>query len=104
MASIPGYENPTLKCRWRRRFRLLYPRDAESGRAAPSLRILQQCLDNMPEALPFKADHLPTTPPPERAHALQHETPLITHLPQVSPGPGDAGAGVLPDGGSDEGD
>ncbi len=65
-----------------------------------SLRILQQCLDNMPEG-PFKADHPLTTPPPKE-RTLQHIETLITHFLQVS-GPGDAGAGVLPDGGSDEG-
>ncbi|VEA35152.1 NADH dehydrogenase I chain C; chain D [Salmonella enterica subsp. enterica] len=67
-----------------------------------SLRILQQCLDNMPEG-PFKADHPLTTPPPKE-RTLQHIETLITHFLQVSWGPGDAGAGVLPDGGSDEGD
>ncbi|MFQ9621788.1 MAG: hypothetical protein ACLR17_05015 [Enterobacteriaceae bacterium] len=43
-----------------------------------SLRILQQCLDNMPEG-PFKADHPLTTPPPKE-RTLQHIETLITHF------------------------
>lgn len=35
-----------------------------------SLRILEQCLNNMPEG-PFKADHPLTTPPPKE-RTLQH--------------------------------
>ena len=50
-----------------------------------SLRILQQCLDNMPEG-PFKADHPLTTPPPKE-RTLQHIETLITHFLQVSRGP-----------------
>lgn len=50
-----------------------------------SLRILQQCLDNMPEG-PFKADHPLTTPPPKE-RSLQHIETLITHFLQVSWGP-----------------
>ncbi len=50
-----------------------------------SLRILQQCLDNMPEG-PFKADHPLTTPPPKE-RTLQHIETLITHFLQVSWGP-----------------
>jgi two-component system response regulator TctD len=49
------------------------------------LRILQQCLDNMPEG-PFKADHPLTTPPPKE-RTLQHIETLITHFLQVSWGP-----------------
>lgn len=50
-----------------------------------SLRILKQCLDNMP-AGPFKADHPLTTPPPKE-RTLQHIETLITHFLQVSWGP-----------------
>lgn len=47
-----------------------------------SLRILEQCLNNMPEG-PFKADHPLTTPPPKE-RTLQHIETLITHFLQVS--------------------
>ncbi|AKC60643.1 NADH-quinone oxidoreductase subunit C/D [Blochmannia endosymbiont of Camponotus (Colobopsis) obliquus] len=47
-----------------------------------SLRILQQCLDNMPPG-PFKADH-PLTTPPVKEHVFQHIETLITHFLQVS--------------------
>lgn len=50
-----------------------------------SLRILGQCLKNMP-AGPFKADHALTTPPPKE-RTLQHIETLITHFLQVSWGP-----------------
>lgn len=50
-----------------------------------SLRILEQCLANMPEG-PFKADHPLTTPPPKE-RTLQHIETLITHFLQVSWGP-----------------
>ncbi|KYP97314.1 NADH:ubiquinone oxidoreductase [Sodalis-like endosymbiont of Proechinophthirus fluctus] len=50
-----------------------------------SLRILEQCLNNMP-AGPFKADHPLTTPPPKE-RTLQHIETLITHFLQVSWGP-----------------
>ncbi|UVK76922.1 MAG: NADH:quinone oxidoreductase subunit CD [Sodalis sp. Fle] len=50
-----------------------------------SLRILEQCLKNMP-AGPFKADHPLTTPPPKE-RTLQHIETLITHFLQVSWGP-----------------
>lgn len=50
-----------------------------------SLRILEQCLKNMPEG-PFKADHPLTTPPPKE-RTLQHIETLITHFLQVSWGP-----------------
>ncbi len=50
-----------------------------------SLRIIQQCLRNMPEG-PFKADHPLTTPPPKE-RTLQHIETLITHFLQVSWGP-----------------
>lgn len=50
-----------------------------------SLRILEQCLNNMP-AGPFKADHPLTTPPPKE-RTLQHIETLINHFVQVSWGP-----------------
>ncbi|CAJ0992074.1 NADH-quinone oxidoreductase subunit C/D [Pantoea sp. Nvir] len=50
-----------------------------------SLRILEQCLNNMPEG-PFKADHPLTTPPPKE-RTLQHIESLVTHFLQVSWGP-----------------
>lgn len=50
-----------------------------------SLKILRQCLKNMP-AGPFKADHPLTTPPPKE-RTLQHIETLITHFLQVSWGP-----------------
>ncbi|STI74810.1 NADH-quinone oxidoreductase subunit C/D [Escherichia coli] len=53
-----------------------------------SLRILEQCLNNMPEG-PFKADHPLTTPPPKE-RTLQHIETLITPLPASVVGAGDA--------------
>lgn len=50
-----------------------------------SLRIIQQCVNNMP-AGDYKADHPLTTPPP-RERMLQHIETLITHFLQVSWGP-----------------
>ncbi|MDN6179935.1 MAG: NADH-quinone oxidoreductase subunit C/D [Halomonas subglaciescola] len=50
-----------------------------------SLRIIQQCIDRMPEG-DYKADHPLTTPPP-RDKMLQHIETLITHFLQVSWGP-----------------
>jgi NADH-quinone oxidoreductase subunit C/D len=50
-----------------------------------SLRIIEQCLRNMP-AGPYKADHPLTTPPP-RERMLEHIETLITHFLQVSWGP-----------------
>jgi len=50
-----------------------------------SLRIIQQCIDRMPEG-DHKADHPLTTPPP-RDKMLQHIETLITHFLQVSWGP-----------------
>lgn len=50
-----------------------------------SLRILEQCLNNMPTG-PFKADHPLTTPPPKE-RTLQHIDTLINHFLQVSWGP-----------------
>lgn len=47
-----------------------------------SLRIIQQCIDRMPEG-DYKADHPLTTPPP-RDKMLQHIETLITHFLQVS--------------------
>lgn len=50
-----------------------------------SLRILEQCLNNM-TAGSFKADHPLTTPPPKE-RTLQNIETLITHFLQVSWGP-----------------
>jgi NADH-quinone oxidoreductase subunit C/D len=50
-----------------------------------SLRIIEQCVKNMP-AGPFKADHPLTTPPP-KDRTLQDIETLITHFLQVSWGP-----------------
>jgi NADH-quinone oxidoreductase subunit C/D len=50
-----------------------------------SLRIIKQCLDNMPSG-PFKADHPLTTPPPKERTLKDIET-LITHFLSVSWGP-----------------
>ncbi|MBZ2278997.1 MAG: NADH-quinone oxidoreductase subunit C/D, partial [Buchnera aphidicola] len=50
-----------------------------------SLRILHQCLNNMPEG-PFKSDH-PLTTPPSKESVLQNIDSLITHFLQVSWGP-----------------
>lgn len=50
-----------------------------------SLRILKQCLQNMPTGL-FKADH-PLTTPPIKEHVLKNIETLITHFIQVSWGP-----------------
>lgn len=47
-----------------------------------SLRIIDQCIKNMPSG-PFKADHPLTTPPP-KDQSLQHIETLITHFLQVS--------------------
>jgi len=50
-----------------------------------SLRIIQQCLKNMP-AGPYKADH-PLTVPPPKERTLQHIETLINHFVSVSWGP-----------------
>ncbi len=50
-----------------------------------SLRIIRQCLDNMP-AGPYKSDHRLTTPPP-REGMLQDIETLIHHFLNVSWGP-----------------
>ena len=50
-----------------------------------SLRIIRQCLDNMP-AGPYKADH-PLTCPPPKERTLQDIETLITHFLSVSWGP-----------------
>ena len=55
------------------------------GEMRESLRIIEQCLKNMPEG-PYKADHPLTTPPPKE-RTLQHIETLITHFLQVSWGP-----------------
>lgn len=50
-----------------------------------SLRIIDQCLKNMPEGL-YKADH-PLTTPPIKKHTMQDIETLITHFLGVSWGP-----------------
>lgn len=50
-----------------------------------SVRIIKQCLENMP-AGPYKADH-PLTCPPPRERMLQDIETLITHFLDVSWGP-----------------
>ena len=50
-----------------------------------SLRIIRQCLDNMPPG-PHKADHPQATPPP-RAQTMEHIETLIQHFLNVSWGP-----------------
>jgi len=55
------------------------------GEMRESLKIIEQCLNNMPEG-PYKADHPLTTPPPKE-RTLQHIETLITHFLQVSWGP-----------------
>lgn len=50
-----------------------------------SVRIIKQCLENMPSG-PYKADHALTTPPPKDRTLKDIET-LITHFLQVSWGP-----------------
>ena len=50
-----------------------------------SLRIIEQCLNNMP-AGPYKADHKLTTPPPKERTMQDIET-LIQHFTTVSWGP-----------------
>ncbi|MEQ1584954.1 MAG: NADH-quinone oxidoreductase subunit C/D [Cyclobacteriaceae bacterium] len=50
-----------------------------------SLRIIDQCLKNMPEGL-YKADH-PLTTPPIKKHTMKDIETLITHFLGVSWGP-----------------
>lgn len=50
-----------------------------------SLRIIEQCLHNMPEGS-YKADH-PLTTPPVKKHTMQDIETLITHFLSVSWGP-----------------
>ncbi|MFZ6013039.1 MAG: NADH-quinone oxidoreductase subunit C/D [Bacteroidota bacterium] len=50
-----------------------------------SLRIIEQCLKNMPEG-PFKSDHALTTPPVKK-HTMKDIETLITHFLNVSWGP-----------------
>lgn len=50
-----------------------------------SLRIIRQCLDNMPEG-PYKSEHRLTTPPPKE-NTLQDIETLIHHFLNVSWGP-----------------
>ncbi len=61
-----------------------------------SLRIVQQCLDNMPTG-PYKAKH-PLTTPPMKEYTMHDIETLITHFLNVSWGPvmppGEAFAGI----------
>jgi NADH-quinone oxidoreductase subunit C/D len=50
-----------------------------------SLRIIEQCLKNMPEG-PYKADH-PLTTPPRKERTMHDIETLITHFLSVSWGP-----------------
>jgi NADH-quinone oxidoreductase subunit C/D len=50
-----------------------------------SIRILQQCLDNMPPG-PYKSDH-PLATPPLKEHTMHDIETLITHFLNVSWGP-----------------
>jgi NADH-quinone oxidoreductase subunit C/D len=50
-----------------------------------SLRIIQQCVDNMPSG-PYKADH-PLTTPPVKTYTMQDIETLINHFLGVSWGP-----------------
>lgn len=50
-----------------------------------SLRIIRQCLDNMPGG-PYKADH-PRATPPDKAHTMHDIETLIQHFLNVSWGP-----------------
>jgi NADH-quinone oxidoreductase subunit C/D len=51
-----------------------------------SLRIIRQCLDQMPSG-PYKAYHPLTTPPPKEPATMHHIESLITHFLGVSWGP-----------------
>ena len=61
-----------------------------------SLRIIRQCLDNMPDG-PYKALHALTTPP-MKAYSMQDIETLINHFVGVSWGPvipaGEASVGI----------
>ena len=50
-----------------------------------SLRIIEQCIDNMPSG-PYKADH-PQATPPDKEYTMKHIETLITHFLNVSWGP-----------------
>ncbi|MEP6845881.1 MAG: NADH-quinone oxidoreductase subunit C/D, partial [Panacibacter sp.] len=51
-----------------------------------SVRIIQQCVDNMPAGNTYKADH-PLTTPPDKKYTMQDIETLITHFLGVSWGP-----------------
>jgi NADH-quinone oxidoreductase subunit C/D len=61
-----------------------------------SLRIIEQCLEHMPEGA-YKSDH-PRATPPDKKHTMQDIETLITHFLNVSWGPvipaGEAFVGV----------
>jgi len=50
-----------------------------------SIRIIEQCLNNMPEG-PYKAEH-PQTTPPDKARTMQDIDTLIPHFVNVTWGP-----------------
>ncbi|NMP16835.1 NADH-quinone oxidoreductase subunit C/D [Thalassotalea sp. Y01] len=50
-----------------------------------SIRIIKQCLENMPEG-PYKADHIATTPP-DKSRTMTDIDTLIPHFVNVSWGP-----------------
>ena len=54
-----------------------------------SLRIIDQCVKNMPEG-PYKSDH-PLATPPVKDRTMHDIETLITHFLSVSLGTGDAG-------------
>ena len=51
-----------------------------------SLRIIQQCLDNMPSG-PYKSDHPLTTPPIKEPYTMHDIETLIDHFLNVTYGP-----------------
>lgn len=61
-----------------------------------SLRIIEQCLNNMPEGR-YKAEH-PLTTPPDKKYTMQHIETLINHFLNTTWGPvipaGEAHAGI----------
>lgn len=73
--EVPVYHNGDAYDRCLVRFEEMYQ----------SLRIIQQCKDNMPSG-PYKANH-PLTCPPPKEQTLQHIETLITHFLSVTWGP-----------------
>ena len=77
-------------------WRLLRPGVVRVEEMRQSLRIVEQCLKNMPEG-PYKANQ-PLTTPPIKDRTMQDIETLITHFLGVSWGPGhsagEAAAGI----------